>query len=229
MTNIIINKPKRNISLLSFRASELNNSYPHKLHIYKLRKCSYILAIIKAELFLKYGAKQVSNGIYIMKRSYNNTVYGETCAIIGIHKNLIRQVIDKDDNIYSFIKNLDILKNVPGINDLSPYRLCILKSMLKYLYFVYNDEIILFNIEPKGNNYLEHIYPCANICLPGGGIEKNDGKCWEKCARREFNEEVGLMLPTSDSTDINLITKQKFTFTDRQSMYFMWRIKKFID
>lgn len=200
----------------------------NSVRICKLRKCSYILAVIKAELFVKYGAKQIAKGIYIMEKIYNDTVYGETCAIIGLHKNLVRQLLDKNSDIYTFMRQLDILKNIPGIENLSPYRLYVLKCMLKYLYFVYNDEIILFNIEPKGNKPIEHIYPCANICLPGGGIEKNDGKCWEKCARREFSEEVGLMIPENGSTDISLITKQKFTFMDRQSMYFMWRIRKFL-
>jgi hypothetical protein len=183
-------------------------------------------------LFLTAGAKRIpltntpfahyNNSLYILPRTYDGTATGETCAIIGVSKRLINNLFEEENAMYELFKSHPDLVNVPGIEDLQPYKLFAFKCMLKFLYFLQDHELILFNIEPKGNIQTERRYPCANLCLPGGGMEIKDEYCWEKCAMREFTEETGLV-----PDEFKLITKQRFTFTDRQSMYFWYKIKSF--
>jgi hypothetical protein len=189
------------------------------------RKASYVIAIVESEIFVKEGAQQIHDGIFVLPRIYDGTCTGETCAILGFHKKYIKNLLERKNNLYNTIKNSQLLKHIPGIENLGPYNLSALKSMLKYLYFVCDNELILFNIEPKGSSAYEYRYPRANISIPGGGMEFKDEYCWEKCGHREFHEEVGLKLPTEEYK--KLIVKQKFTFPNKQSMYFWYKIKKF--
>ena len=192
-----------------------------------LRKCAYVIAIVEPSAFASAGAEKIANGLYILPRTYDGSSTGETCAVIGVNKKLVRDLFEKTSSVYETLKSHSVLKDVPGIQDLSPYKLNSLKCMLKFLYFVYDHELVLFNIEPKGTAQNEHRYPSANICLPGGGMEPRDEYCWFRCASREFTEETGLELPP-EGDDMKLISKQKFTFSDRQAMFFWMRSKKLI-
>lgn len=199
----------------------LFNSYKKFPH--KNRKCGYVIASIDINTFVEKGAQElISNTLYIMNRVYTGEPTGETCAIIGVNKRHIKSLFDNESLLYKMLKSCPQLVNVPGINELSPYRLISLKYLYKYMYFIYDRELILFNIEPKGDNKNERLYPCANICLPGGGMETKDGQCFETCAKREFLEETGFEI---SSESAKLITKQKISFPDRQSMYFIYRLK----
>ncbi len=192
----------------------------------RYRKCGYVIASLEAEVFINRGAEVlVPDSLYILKRNYvKESPAGETCAVIGITKKYVKEIMDSESHLYSILKSCDQLKDVPGISTLSPYRLNALKYLLKYLYFIYDRELILFNIEPKGEDGHEHKYPSANICIPGGGMELQDGQCFERCAIREFYEETGFSIVKA-SNNSTLITKQKVTFPDRQCMYFIYRIK----
>ena len=126
-------------------------------------------------------------------------------------------------DVYKILINSKELSDIYGIKELFPYRLDAVKYLLRFMYFVYDKELLLFSIEPKGENKFEKIYPTANLCLCGGGLEPADGQCYEKCARREFLEETGIDIPEFGE-NAKLITKQKFKFTDRQAMHFIIRI-----
>jgi 8-oxo-dGTP pyrophosphatase MutT (NUDIX family) len=54
------------------------------------------------------------------------------------------------------------------------------------------EDLVLFNIEPKGDGKLERCYPIPRISVPGGKMEDGDLLDFEKCALREFKEETGI-------------------------------------
>jgi hypothetical protein len=187
-----------------------------------------VIAAIDASLFAKAGAQSLrdgvyQDGVYILPRKYDGTPSGETCAIVGIARRHIRELFNQSGRIYNLLRGCPLLRDVPGIADLGPYKLGALKCMLRNLYFVLDSELVLFNIEPKGEDGNEKLYPRANICLPGGGMEIQDDYSWERCALREFEEEVGVKLDKEDK----LIARQRFTFQDRQAMYYWYRLTKF--
>lgn len=194
--------------------------YSPKKH---LRKCSYVIAVIKTEKFRQLGAKEINEGIFIINKKYTETDGNNHSAVIGIHKNYVNQLLDPYSNIYSILSNSKELSHISGIKELYPYKLDALRYLLKFMYFIYDKELLLFTIEPKGENKYEKIYPRANLCLCGGGLEPSDGQCYEKCARREFLEETGINIPEFGE-DAKLITKQKYKFSDRQAMHFIIRI-----
>lgn len=187
------------------------------------RKCSYIIALVETELFTSCGAEKISNGIYVLPRIYDGTSTGETCAIIGLNREYVKKLFEdvEKDGIYDIVKNIPQLKHVPGIKDLELYRMDAFRCMLKFLYFVCDSELILFNIEPKGDGKIMTRYPCANMCLPGGGMEIQDGQCWVKTGLREFEEETGFVI-----FDSKVIAQQKFVYPDRHCMYFWYRVGK---
>lgn len=208
------------------RDTRENNSYYKKKHISPrkhLRKCSYVIAVIKIEKFRQLGAKEIHNGIFIINKKYSETSGNHHSAVIGIHKNYVQQLLDPNSEIYNILSNSNELSHISGIKELYPYKLDALKYLLKFMYFIYDKELLLFTIEPKGENKFEKIYPRANLCLCGGGLEPSDGQCYEKCARREFLEETGIDIPEFGE-EAKLITKQKYKFSDRQAMHFIIRI-----
>ena len=194
----------------------------------KIRKCSYAIAIIEPSTFMKHGSKCIiENTLYILKRHYDGTCTGETSAIIGVNKKFIIDLLDKDSTIYDILKSCDDLSDIDGIENLSPHRLTSIKYMIRFMSSFNDNELLLFNIEPKGKEaHVQKIYPFANVCLPGGGLEPQDESCYETAARREFYEETGLKLPLNNSK-LKLLAKQKFNFPDRQAMYFIWKVKDF--
>lgn len=198
-----------------------------KMYRKSQRKSAYVIAAMEVDTFVQNGGVELVPGsVYIKKMNYTGKCDGETCAIIGISKKTIKSVFDRDSELYEALKSSTQLEDVNGIESLSPYRLISLKYLFKYLYFVYDRELILFNVEPMGEEHNAHMYPSANLCIPGGGMETSDGQCFENCALREFKEETGLVI-SKNSPNSKLITKQRITFSDRQSMYFVYRVTKF--
>lgn len=190
----------------------------------KLRKCAYIIAIISQEYFAEFGAQQMSEdpNIFVAKRSYVSDSHKETCAIIGINKHYVRHLFDDNSILYQRLKKCEQLQDIHGIETLRAYRLEPLKQLLKFLFFVPEKDLIIFNIEPMGKDEQARIYPTANICIPGGGMEKEDGNCYEMCGRREFEEETQIVIPKN----IKYVVRQKFNLTDRQAVYFMVKMFK---
>lgn len=201
-----------------------SSSEPLKASV--VRKCAYIIAAMKPELFISKGAEEIKIdeelSVYILQKVYDGTSTGETCAIIGLPKKKVMDLFDTKNKIYQFLRSCPQLCKVPGIDSLSPYRLNSMKFMFKFFYSIHDSEIILFNIEPKGTDIIEKMYPYANICLPGGGLEDKDLDSLDMCARREFTEETGFEIP-QDTSLYTILAKQKFTYTDRQSMYYIYR------
>jgi len=189
----------------------------------QVRKCSYVIAVIKTDKFIQLGAKEIHNGIYIINKKYTEVDGDQKSAVIGIHKNYVQQLLEPYSEIYQILSSSKELEHISGIKDLFPYKLDALRYMLKFMYFIYDKELLLFTIEPKGDKRLEKKYPTANLCLCGGGLEPSDGQCYEKCARREFLEETGINIPEFGE-NAKLITKQKYKFQDRQAMHFIIRI-----
>lgn len=202
--------------------------YPYhmfsKYHL-KGRKSAHVLAIIESDMFVRMGAVKLRDDfeIYFILRDYNGSPTGETCAILGIGKRHIKDLPNKNSAFFKAVRESKQLEHIPGIVNLSPYKLNVIPYMLQFLKFVRDTELILFNIEPMGSDELARkLYPSANISIPGGGMEKEDDNCFERCGWREFREETGINL--NDYSDVRKITRQKINQSDRQSMYFMVRI-----
>lgn len=194
-----------------------------------LRKCAYIIAAIETSIVLGQGAVEIKINdmlsVYILKRNYDGTPTGETCALICVPKRHVIDLFDSKNQIYTVLRAHPLIADIPGILSLLPYRLVHIKCMFRYFFNLRESELIIFNIEPKGmNNIHERFYPSANICLPGGGIEDQDDGLLEKCARREFMEETGFVLPD----DQNIIAEQMLVFNDRHAMYYIMRLRELI-
>lgn len=191
----------------------------------KVRKSAHVLAVIESDMFARMGALRLVDDfdVYFILRTYDGSPTGETCAILGIGKRHIQDLPDKSSKLFEVLQESKQLSHIPGIDNLSPYRLNIIPYMVKFLKFVRDTELILFNIEPMGVDEIgKKLYPSANISIPGGGMEKEDDNCFERCGWREFREETGIDL--QDYSDVRKITRQRITQPDRQSMYFMVRI-----
>ena len=187
------------------------------------RKSAYVLAIVQPSFLTRLGATLVYEGIYLLPRVYDGTEAGETCAILGLSRAWTRHVSSPHSPLYDVLRSCEALAAVPGIADLSPYKLNVLRTMHKYINQIGDNEVILFNVEPKGENgRTQQTYPCANICLPGGGMEHKDEYSWERTAFREFGEEVGVRLRDDD---IHVVGKHKFNFADRQAMFFVAKLE----
>lgn len=186
------------------------------------RKGAYILAVVSKKEFINLGGKEISNGIYMIRRKYDGTATGETCAIIAIARNRIWELVREDSTIFNELKQLRELQDISGIDQLSSYRLDVIKLMFRHFYRFDSNDVFLFNIEPKGANKLQELYPCANLCIPGGCMEVEDNQSYGKTAFREFTEEVGYKL-TDDN--IEFIGEQKYNFYDKCAMYFLLRIR----
>ena len=74
-------------------------------------------------------------------------------------------------------------------------------------------DLLLFNIEPKGEGYLEKHYPEPRISIPGGGMEESDYRDFETCGLREFKEETGLDISNSYERISREKIKRGFKFT----------------
>jgi hypothetical protein len=189
------------------------------------QKSAYILASIRAEYLKELGAVEYVKGICVILRQYEPANSSrETCAIIGLSKHWVRQLSYRFSNLYHILRSLSALNNIPGIQDLSPYKLNVLKNLMKYINDLDDNELILFNIEPKGQtSRSQHYYPTANLCLPGGGMEAEDEFDWKKTAFREFEEETGFKL---NEANVQMIDQQKWNGLDRESMYIVLKISQ---
>jgi len=187
----------------------------------KFRKSAYLLALIKKDNFVSFGAERLNDDLYILSRPYDGSVSGETCGILGVGKKLLKQLLERESSVYTILKSCPLLETCKGIETLSPYSLEPLKYLMRYLCFMKTDELLLFTIEPKAEDAAHAIhYPSANICFCGGGLERQDDMCFMKCAWREFSEETGIGIPDK----YELITRQKFILPGKYAIYFIVRI-----
>jgi 8-oxo-dGTP pyrophosphatase MutT (NUDIX family) len=75
------------------------------------------------------------------------------------------------------------------------------------------NDLLLFNIEPKGEGEYENKYPEPRITIPGGGMEEKDLRDFERCGIREFEEETGLDIENSYEKISKEKIKKGFKFT----------------
>ena len=193
----------------------------------QFQKSAYILSSIKMKYFKELGAVEYTRGIYLIIRQYEpENSSQETCATLGLSKQWVRQLPYRFSHLYDILRTLPVLQQIPGIQDLNPYKLHVLKNLMKYVNEMEDDELVLLNIEPKGQtDRSQHYYPTANICLPGGGMETEDEFDWKRTAFREFEEETGFTL---DEQNIQVIDQQKWNSFNREIMYIVLKINKLI-
>ena len=159
-----------------------------------IRKGSYIMAIMPIESFMKQqGAMKLDCGIYFIKKEYDGTPTKETCALLGIPLINVTDFLDETCAFVSSIKHDKELQYIKDIHNLSIRYIQSPISKFK-MFFRREDtsELLLFNIEPKGEGIQELRYPEPRITIPGGGMEEGDLRDFEKCGIREFQEETGL-------------------------------------
>jgi len=171
-------------------------------------KAAHIIAKISIKKFVQLGAIPLFQGAYVIFKNYNlKSVDGESAALIGINKKWINarfkpktqfgamplNVINLDVILY-ILRRQACFSKIDGIEELSEYRLIrALNTFRSEILSASDDELFLFNIEPKGTvGKLQVLYPNANLTLPGGAREKLEDPV--DCAIREFTEETGLQL-----------------------------------
>lgn len=180
-----------------------------------IRKGSYIMAIMPIESFMKQqGAMKLDCGIYFIKKEYDGTPTKETCALLGIPLINVTDFLDETCAFVSSIKHDKELQYIRDIHNLSIRYIQSPISKFK-MFFRREDtsELLLFNIEPKGEGIQELRYPEPRITIPGGGMEEGDLRDFEKCGIREFKEETGLDIQDTYEKISKEKIKRGFKFT----------------
>lgn len=185
-------------------------------HIYEdIRKGSYIMAIMPTSSFIKQkGAMLLDCGIYFIKKDYDGSPNKETCALLGIPLRYVTEFLDENGSFVNDIRNEPELRYIKDIHNLSVRY--IQTPISKFKVFFRREEtndLLLFNIEPKGEGDFERLYPEPRITIPGGGMEEKDTRDFEKCAVREFKEETGLDITNSYEKISREKIKRGFKFT----------------
>ena len=73
----------------SLRNGILNNNF--------IKRCGYLLAAIKISEFIKLGGSKINNSeLYYIEKKYDGTPTGEVCAILGIRKKELLELIKSD-------------------------------------------------------------------------------------------------------------------------------------
>lgn len=180
-----------------------------------IRKGSYIMAIMPITSFMKQkGAMKLGCGIYFIKKEYDGTPTKETCALLGIPLINVTDFLDETCAFVTSIKHDKELQYIKDIHNLSVRYIQNPISKFK-IFFKREDttELLLFNIEPKGEGIHEIKYPEPRITIPGGGMEEIDLKDFEKCGIREFKEETGLDISNTYERISKEKIKKGFKFT----------------
>jgi 8-oxo-dGTP pyrophosphatase MutT (NUDIX family) len=180
-----------------------------------VRKGSYIMAIMPIESFMKQqGAMKLDCGIYFIKKEYDGTPTKETCALLGIPLINVTDFLDETCAFVSSIKHDKELRYIKDVQHLSVRYIQNPISKFK-MFFKREDtnELLLFNIEPKGEGIHELKYPEPRITIPGGGMEEKDLRDFEKCGIREFQEETGLDISDTYERISKEKIKRGFKFT----------------
>ena len=180
-----------------------------------IRKGSYIMAIMPIESFMKQqGAMKLDCGIYFIKKEYDGTPTKETCALLGIPLINVTDFLDETCAFVASIKHDKELQYIKDVHNLSVRYIQNPISKFK-MFFRREDtsELLLFNIEPKGEGIQELKYPEPRITIPGGGMEEGDLRDFEKCGIREFQEETGLDIQDTYEKISKEKIKRGFKFT----------------
>jgi hypothetical protein len=180
-----------------------------------IRKGSYIMAIMPISSFMKQqGAMKLDCGIYFIKKDYDGTPTKETCALLGIPLINVTDFLDETCAFVSSIKHDKELQYIKDIVRLSVRYIQNPISKFK-MFFKREDtnELLLFNIEPKGEGIHELKYPEPRVTIPGGGMEEKDLRDFEKCGIREFQEETGLDISDTYERISKEKIKKGFKFT----------------
>jgi hypothetical protein len=185
-------------------------------HIYEdVRKGSYIMAIMPISSFMKQkDATLLDCGIYFIKKEYDGSPNNETCALLGVPLRCVTEFLDENGSFVKSIRNERELQYIKDIRNLSVRY--IQTPISKFKVFFRGEEennLLLFNIEPKGEGDFERLYPEPRITIPGGGMEDKDSRDFEKCAIREFKEETGLDISNSYEKISREKIKRGFKFT----------------
>jgi hypothetical protein len=182
---------------------------------YDIRKGSYIMAIMPISSFMKqHSAKKLDCGIYFIKKEYDGTPTKETCALIGVPLNMVMEFLDENGQ---FIKSIREDKELQYIEKIEKLTIKYVQTPISKFKIFFRREsqhdLLLFNIEPKGEGHLERSYPEPRISVPGGGMEDSDYYNFETCGLREFKEETGLDISNSYERISREKIKRGFKFT----------------
>jgi ADP-ribose pyrophosphatase YjhB (NUDIX family) len=173
----------------------------------KISKSAYIISVIKKDYFIKYGARLLNSVpfVYYIPKDYKGDVYHETCALIGIRVSDWTDLLTDDSLLIRNLRNCKEFGHIQDIHKLTSYHM--IESVFKFKNEVKQfdeDDLILLNIEPKGNGHLEKSYPVPRLCIPGGGMERKDLNSFETCAFREYKEETGI-----DISNVHILITQE--------------------
>jgi len=160
---------------------------------FRVFKSSYILALIKHENLLSWGAVSYDDlPIYYILKEYDGTAHHETCALLAIGKPFWPHLVEEYSDLLQTLRNAPFLCHIEGIRELTFKH--IIDPILKFkdcLEKGRDEEYLIFNVEPKGSGKYESHYPVPRLSVPGGSMEADDNNNFELCAFREFMEETG--------------------------------------
>jgi hypothetical protein len=197
------------------------------LPLKRVRKGAYMLATINYKDFILLGGEKLfpDKNIYFIPKEYDGLPTGESCALVGIGRDHLFDLFINPPNPSLLLKEFrehKALQYIPGITELSPYNLDIIKNIKSYsTNYIDVEDLLLLNIEPSGTTDVSRaLYPNANLCLPGGGIEKQDQDSFEKCSLREFKEETNI-----DLKKYRKLFKHRVIAKNRDNMFFAIKIE----
>ena len=176
------------------RHSWRNNNSPRKRvhNVQQPHKCKgYMLALIQADDFIKFGAQPLDFGVYYKLQTYDGTFKGETVAIVGIPMIQLPYFFSHCSDLIQQIGKHESLKCIPDIQNITCERTCdALKKFKQFFESWDSNYLLILNIEPKGEGKLQRIYPHPRFTIPGGCMEEKDANDFLQCALREFKEET---------------------------------------
>ena len=179
----------------------------------KVYRSAYIISVIKKDSFIKYGARLLTTVpfVYYIPKVYTGDSEHETCALLGIRVCDWTDLLTDDSLLIRNLRNSKELKYIQDIHKITSYHMMESVSKFKNDLKQFNDDdLILLNIEPKGNDHLEKSYPVPRLCIPGGGMERKDMNSFESCAFREYKEETGI-----DISNIHILIRQDHIYKKR--------------
>ncbi len=173
-----------------FRSKDTESKYKYN----KYKKSAYILALVSTFNFIKIGGSKLNNGIYFIKKDYNGDPDKETCALIGVPIKNIGDFIDFNGELLNTLKDCEELSYINGLRDITTkYISYVIKKFLPYFENVDSNNLLILNIEPRGETpKTSYLYPVPRITIPGGKMEAKDSYNFELCGLREFKEETGI-------------------------------------
>jgi len=187
------------------RNGVLNNNF--------IKRCGYLLASMKISEFIKLGGSKINNSeLYYIEKKYDGTPTGEVCAILGIRKKELLELIKSnklirdlsiEDKIYS-IENKEEKKRETKIIKESFNSL----NKIDKIYEIRDNKV--FKIEDKNGNIL-YDKDRDDRLLKDISLEKKNNNYEYSNRYENLNEDKILYSNKDDSDDSDEEEKDSYS------------------